>query len=78
MARYLLILLLICNTALANNEAEAVKQASTAAYKQLGIEVNIQKMIENTVPKNIQQIATYIGPIIDAAINQRLELKWNF
>jgi len=78
MAKRAIILLLICNTALADNEAEAVKQASTAAYKQLGIDVNIQKMIDKTVPKKVQQIAAYIGPFIDVAINQRMEFKWNF
>lgn len=78
MATRIVLLLLLCCTALADNEAEAVKQASTAAYKQLGIEVNIQTMIEKTVPKKVQQIAAYIGPIVDAAINQRMEFKWNF
>lgn len=78
MAKSLIILLLICNTAFASNEEEAVKNAATAAYKQFGLEDDVNRFVEKTVPEDIKKIAVYIGPVVDVFIRQKVEYRWNF
>lgn len=68
----------IVTPAQAYNEEEAAKAALTAAFKQSGIEDNVNKVIDKAVPETLKVIAERIGPAASMLINKRVDIKWTF
>ena len=78
--KYFIVVFLLCFSAKASSEeeGEALKYASMAAFKQFGIEDNINEYLRKKVPKQYQEMAAKIAPILDIVVRQRVEVKWKF
>ena len=71
----------VCNAVHASNreaEEDAIKKSIEAAYKQSGLEENINKIIDRKVPKEYRDMAAKIAPIVKMVANQEVEYKWEF
>lgn len=74
----LLILMAAPTTEAATKEDDALKTAAMAAYKQFGIEDNINEYIKHKVPKKYKELAEKIGPIVDVVVRKKVEYVWKF
>jgi len=70
----------MCSAHASNRAAEedAIKKSVEAAYKQSGIEENINKLIDRKIPKQYRDAAAKIAPIVKIVVNQEVEYKWEF
>jgi len=79
--KILLTLLLLCNRSYASNrEAEdaAIKKSIEAAYKQSGLEKNLNSIIDRKIPKKYRDLGAKIVPVVNLVINQEVGYKWEF
>ena len=59
-------------------EEDAKKAMLEATYKQTGVENNINKYIENRIPKKQKEIAGRISIVVSTIITQKASYKWTF
>jgi ribosomal protein S3AE len=71
----------VCEAIHASNreaEEEALRKGFEAAYKQSGVEENINKFVEREVPKKYKEFAGQIAPIAKIFVNKEVGYKWEF
>lgn len=59
-------------------ESDAVKAIVTATYKQTGIEDNVNKYINDHVPKKYKDFTGNIVVVVKTAVSQKVEYNWTF
>jgi len=72
------LLLTFSNPSMANNEDEAYKKASYAAYKQLGLDKVVRKWQDEYVPDVIVKYSPTVNIMVRAVNDKRVEYNWKW
>ncbi len=74
----LLLVFLLPTTSSAGDEKEAIEKASLAAYKQTGIEDNVNKLVDKLTPKVIKEYGGSLLIVKQIAVDRQISYKWEF